>query len=751
MTSIGESELPFGLTPLRALVLHLSRATHTIGDVDAVAGNLGALGMDPKASSSVAIDGVRWMAEVVDEVEDSPELLDHFFGLGFALLAALPPEWRAHIRSVLGAIADRVPEPEICKQMIAALEDRQSQARSSRSAELTAEDLVSVAGSLESTGLSTMLRRLEADDLSGNFTVGGPSAGSIQLPPTRQDPGTGRQGGAKSRDAWLRQALQDAVGGDYEVLKKLGEGGFGVVFEAKQVAVDRLAAIKGIVRRGWGDAEDDFLKEVQIIGRLAHPNIIPIWQVGAGPAMYWFSMPLVKGGSLEKSVASGRSNWSFDDAAFILGQVARALDYAHGKKVIHRDIKLPNLMVNEDGQVFVADFGVAKVVSEGQATMTNALGPTGTLYAIAPELWAGHSATPASDLYAFGVAAFQLLTARLPLQGRSHQEWMAQHVEGSPSLLRQLRPDLPVAAERAIARALAKNPRERFGSCTEFVASMAEAPAPATQPDTAKPRAAATVEERGPAPAPLRAEQTGIPPIPAWWLQHLTELSDYTVEKGTSPSSNTRTGRHQRLWQEATQWLDQVTKAVLDRPGERWSNHPSQYQQGKLNGTYWGRLYPDSHPELEDVFHIGIQVSKKLKWVKKTDPMYLDLVRRAAGPVITVWASTNDKLIERLARPELHELDGALQHQIVLHRPELWHEGGALIRAQGTLMNPLAYLEAVERGDLPPQCSIFGPLFTAEEVEKAPEETARRIAGFLTLLADPVRQSRKVAAQTIPS
>lgn len=132
-------------------------------------------------------------------------------------------------------------------------------------------------------------------------------------------------------------------------------------------------------------------------------------------------------------------------------------------------------------------------------------------------------------------------------------------------------------------------------------------------------------------------------PLPqAWWLEHLGSISDSTVEKGAAVTPASRTGRHQRLWAEANAWIDQLIASVFGTGRVRWVNRPNQYQIGRLSYTYWARIHPEDTSEFGDLFHIGLQVSKRLKWVDKAEPELAPLLDQ---PVLTLWASTNDRLV----------------------------------------------------------------------------------------------------------
>ena len=248
-----------------------------------------------------------------------------------------------------------------------------------------------------------------------------------------------------------------------------------------------------------------------------------------------------------------------------------------------------------------------------------------------------------------------------------------------------------------------------------------------------------------------RFSQQGEFPLPqAWWLDHLGSIADSTVEKGAAVTPESRTGRHQRLWAEANGWVDQMIGAVFGAGRLRWVNRPNQYQIGRLSYTYWARIYPEDTGEWGDIFHIGLQISKRLKWVAKAEPELASLLDQ---PVLALWASTNDRLIEKLGRPDLHAIYGQAQHEVLRSQPELWARGGALVRVGAKLLRAATYVRDVDAGRLPPdsasQTSLFSPLFTAEDVRTDAAHVSRMVAAYLRVLAEPVLAGRAAIANRV--
>ena len=238
-------------------------------------------------------------------------------------------------------------------------------------------------------------------------------------------------------------------------------------------------------------------------------------------------------------------------------------------------------------------------------------------------------------------------------------------------------------------------------------------------------------------------------PLPqAWWWEHMAAITDATVEKGEAAGPDSRTGRHQRLWTEITEWLAELTRLVLGP--EPWHNKPNQFQIGKLSYTYWARLYPlDGRDFLEYDLHVGLQLSKHgPKWTTGIDPD----VPAASPPqvVMALWASTNDRGLARMVN-EASILDtyGWVQQETLLANPAL-HSG--LVRdRKGHLMRASTYLSKLEQSgceDRPSGCCLWSPLFTLDDVRRDPSWVSVKVAEYLRILAEPVRVAR---AMVVPA
>jgi tRNA A-37 threonylcarbamoyl transferase component Bud32 len=260
--------------------------------------------------------------------------------------------------------------------------------------------------------------------------------------------------------------LGTALGSQYEIVRLIGQGGMGRVYLAREPFLDRQVAVKVLPAEtaDTGDARERFLREARTAARLSHPNIVPLYTFGQAGTLLFFVMGYVQGESLETRLArDGRIDP--EDARQILAELADALDYAHRAGVVHRDVKPDNVLIDAaTGRAMLTDFGIAKQ-SAGRATLTQTGMIMGTPHYMSPEQAAGDRALDGrSDLYSLGVLAYRMLAGRLPFEGESVQEILTQHLTRAPQALEQIVPGLPLELSSAVARALAKDPLERWAS-----------------------------------------------------------------------------------------------------------------------------------------------------------------------------------------------------------------------------------------------------------------------------------------------
>ncbi len=257
--------------------------------------------------------------------------------------------------------------------------------------------------------------------------------------------------------------------GKYEIIELLGQGGMATVYKGYQPDIDRFVAVKVLPPHPGQDRQfvDRFRLEARTIAQLQHPHILPMHDYGSDADILYLIMAYVSGGSLKDRIERGPI--PLHEAENLLRQMASALDYAHRRGVIHRDIKPDNILLDDEGNALLADFGIVKIL-EGDKTagLTGTGGVLGTPAYMAPEQSQGLGVTPKADIYALGVIVYEMLTGRQPYQADTPMQVMLKHItDPVPSLL-QVSAGMPPALEPVMSRVLAKDPDDRYDTATEF-------------------------------------------------------------------------------------------------------------------------------------------------------------------------------------------------------------------------------------------------------------------------------------------
>lgn len=272
--------------------------------------------------------------------------------------------------------------------------------------------------------------------------------------------------------AQIMKILREEAAGEYEIDREIGRGGMAIVYLATDIHLKRKVAIKVLPPElTFGEsATARFRREAQTAAGLDHPNIIPIYGVRPGGRLFWYAMKFLEGESLE-DVLKKKQRLSLEETIEILEKIASALDYAHERHVIHRDIKPPNIMIDAQGRVVVTDFGIAKELKAGSLTSSGSV--LGTPYYMSPEqCMGGRELSGAADQYSVGVMTYEMISGQVPFEADSAVELLQKHCFTPPPPLDVLRPGLPSHVYDAVKRALAKKPSERFPTVTEFVAAL---------------------------------------------------------------------------------------------------------------------------------------------------------------------------------------------------------------------------------------------------------------------------------------
>jgi serine/threonine protein kinase len=268
----------------------------------------------------------------------------------------------------------------------------------------------------------------------------------------------------------LRERLARILEGRYEITRLLGRGGMAVVFLAQDLVLERQVAIKVLPPDMTRDAHlvTRFQQEAKTAAKLDHPNIIPIYRVEREGGLVYIVMKYVSGQSLEELVAKGPLPIS--RVRHVLREAALALGHAHRRRIVHRDVKPANIMLDDDGRVILTDFGISKAVQDtAQLTGTGTI--IGTPHYMAPEQARGQEVDGRADQYALAIVGHRVLTGKLPFDGPAHSILYQQVFEQPPTVLDR-RPDTPPDLRVALDRALAKDSNARFKTMEDFAAAV---------------------------------------------------------------------------------------------------------------------------------------------------------------------------------------------------------------------------------------------------------------------------------------
>jgi tRNA A-37 threonylcarbamoyl transferase component Bud32 len=262
----------------------------------------------------------------------------------------------------------------------------------------------------------------------------------------------------------------DTEVGGYRIVEAIGQGGTSVVYRAEHVRLGRTAALKLLTPRlGESDFRDRFLRESKLAASLDHPNIVPVYDAGEVDDVLYIAMACVDGSDL-KALLVEEGRLPLRRALRIVSQIASALDAAHARGLVHRDVKPANILVGANDRALLSDFGVVKELTSGGTTRTG--GFVGTIEYCAPEQIEGRDVDQRADVYALACVFYECVVGTSPFLRSSDVAILNAHLHDAPPKLTKAAPDLPSDLEAVLSKALSKSPLDRYGSCGEFVAAI---------------------------------------------------------------------------------------------------------------------------------------------------------------------------------------------------------------------------------------------------------------------------------------
>jgi serine/threonine protein kinase len=279
-----------------------------------------------------------------------------------------------------------------------------------------------------------------------------------------------------------RANIADLTGktlGNYRIMERIGRGGMATVYKAYQPALERYVAIK-VIHEQLAAGDEKFLKrfqrEAKAVASLRHPNIVQVFDFGTEDDVAYMVMEYLEGTTLKaelKALAERDETIPLEEAQRIFQAVASAVEHAHRQGMVHRDIKPANVMLTAKGDVFLTDFGIAKIVGGTQYTATGAI--TGTPAYMSPEQGQGERGDERSDIYALGVMLYEVVTGRVPFDADTPLAVILKHISAPLPLPRQLNPAIPEMVEQVVLKALAKDPNDRYQTVAQMASALGAA------------------------------------------------------------------------------------------------------------------------------------------------------------------------------------------------------------------------------------------------------------------------------------
>ena len=268
--------------------------------------------------------------------------------------------------------------------------------------------------------------------------------------------------------------MSDLIGksvGSYRILEQVGVGGMATIYKAYQPSMDRYVAIKVLPHYLATDEQflHRFQREARAIAKLEHPHILPVFDYGEEDGITYIAMRYVEAGTLKELMA--QKQISLGEISRIIAQVSSALDYAHRQGIIHRDVKPGNILIDNQGNTYLTDFGLARIMETSQQFTASGVS-VGTPAYMSPEQGKGVKVDHRSDIYALGVMVYEMVTGQVPYEAETPLAVLLKHITEPLPLPRQVKPDIPEPVELVILKALAKEPADRFQSANDVATGL---------------------------------------------------------------------------------------------------------------------------------------------------------------------------------------------------------------------------------------------------------------------------------------
>jgi len=302
--------------------------------------------------------------------------------------------------------------------------------------------------------------------------------------------------------------------GSYRILEQVGVGGMATVYKAYHAVMDRYVAVKVVLEQMSQDANfrQRFEREAKAVARLEHAHILPVYDYGEAEGRLYLVMRYIDAGTLKERMAAGLLDLAEVD--HVISQVGRALEYAHGMGVVHRDVKPSNVLVDAHGDCYLTDFGLAKMMEASVQLTASGVG-VGTPAYMSPEQGQGEKVDARTDIYSLGVMLYEMVTGRLPYEAETPLALLMKHINAPLPLPRKVNPAVPEGVERVILRAMAKNPDDRFQTVGEMVEALRQAVVEASVPTRVVPLPIPTVAV---AEKPIEEAVSLWQRVPVWGL-----------------------------------------------------------------------------------------------------------------------------------------------------------------------------------------------------------------------------------------